>query len=597
MSQGGIPMDYDAIIIGTGFGGTIAATRLAMKGKKVLMLERGTWWVTPETLGKQPPGKTVREWAKENNHPVQYWPRPDHRKGLLDLFATIRHSGNRDGLYQYSIFEQAHIVTASGVGGGSLIYSNVTLRPNQEVLQSIGLNLGDPEYQAAYDWMNNYRGKLNKIVTKIPLPGRDVSNLGADDYLYLDRSRVLKEAAGVVSPNLGINAPWGPLDLSVIEYDPATDSDAAKAHTFCERQGRCLLGCLPAARHTLNKTLYKRLLLDPNSGVTLWPLAEARYIKSVDGGYQVNFRDDRDHAQEKSVKAQMVFLAGGTLGTTEILLRSREHSDEPGGLKFSEKLGSQFSTNGDFAGFVLGTKNPVYSARGPINTCHVQVKFDGFHITIEDCAIPNMFAAVVSTGLQVLDNFFKREAFRAEMILSWTNKALPDLKNFFPSFPDTYDPTSYKTEAEMVSNIFFFNVMAQDDASGVFQLDNDRINLNWPNKPVAEHLVFQKIDTLLKAFADAMGGRYIPFPLWSGLANRKLIITHPLGGCPIGTNNSNGVVNELGQVIDGSKPHESTDTFPNLYIVDGSVIPGALAANPSLTISAQALKAVAAALP
>lgn len=589
-------MDYDAIVIGTGFGGTIAATRLAVKGKKVLMLERGTWWVTPETLGMQPPGKTVPEWAKENNHPVQYWPRPDHRKGLLDLFATIRHSGNRNGLYQYSMFEQAHIVTASGVGGGSLIYSNVTLRPNQEVLQSIGLDLGDPEFQAANDWMKTYRGNLNKIVTKIPLPGSNVSNLGTDDYLYLDRSRALKEAAGVVSQKLGINAPWDPLELSVIDYDPDPNSDAAKAHTFCERQGRCLLGCLPAARHTLNKTLYKRLLLDPNSGVTLWPLAEVRYIKSATGGYQVNFLDGRDHGQEKSVKAPMVFLAGGTLGTTEILLRSREHSDEPGGLKFSEKLGSRFSTNGDFAGFVLGTKNPVYSARGPINTCHVPVKFDGFNVTIEDCAIPSMFAAIVSTGLQVLDNFVKREAFRAEMILSWTNKTLPDLRNFFPSFPDSHDPTSFKTEAEMVSNIFFFNIMAQDDASGVFQLDNDRLNLNWPNRPVAEHPVFQKIDTLLKAFADAMGGRYMPFPLWSGLANRKLIITHPLGGCPIGTNNSDGVVNTFGQVFDGSKPQGSDETFPNLYIVDGSVIPGALAANPSLTISAQALKAVTAAL-
>ena len=592
-------MAYDAIVIGTGFGGTVAATRLAKKGKKVLMLERGTWWITPEKLGKPPQStkKPIPVWAKENNHPVQYWPRPDHREGLLDLFAAIRHPANRDGLYDYSFFKQADVLRASGVGGGSLIYSNVTLRPVPEVLQTIGLKLGEPEFQAAYAWMEDYRGKLNKIVTKIPLPGRDVSNLAADDYLYLDRSRLLKEAAAGAAQKLGIAMPWEPLDLSVIEFDPerGANSDAAKAHTFCERQGRCLLGCLPAARHTLNKSLYSRLLSDPQSGVTLLPLAEVRHVKRVAGGYEVTYRDYRNDGQEKTVAAPSVFLAAGSLGTTEILLRSHK----VGGLHLSDKLGKKFSTNGDFAGFVKGTKTPAYSTRGPINTCHVHVKFDGYHITIEDCAIPGMFAAITSTSLEVLNNFAQREAFRAKMMFSWTFKAVPDLRDFFPHLPDTYDPTSYETEAEMMSNTFFFNVMGQDDASGEFSLDFDHLNLDWP-KPIAKHPVFAKIETLLKALAEEMRspeGRYIPFPLWEGLAKRKLIVVHPLGGCAIGATNSEGVVDEFGRVFDGSKPPGSKDVLPGLYIVDGSVIPGALAANPTLTISAQALKTVGSALP
>src|SRR5438046_799448 len=135
-------------------------------------------------------------WAKNNNHPVQYWTPPDNKEGLLDLFAAIRHSANRDGLYQYSMLKQAHILTASGVGGGSLIYSNVNLRPQSEVLQNLGLDLSDADYKAARDWMENYRGKINRIVTKIPLPHHDVSKLDdKSDYLYLDRSRQLKDAA------------------------------------------------------------------------------------------------------------------------------------------------------------------------------------------------------------------------------------------------------------------------------------------------------------------------------------------------------------------------------------------------------------------
>ena len=70
-----MPMNFDAIVIGTGFGGTVAATRLAAKGKKVLMLERGTWWITPGKIGKPPTsGKKIPDWAKEQTpkHPVQY---------------------------------------------------------------------------------------------------------------------------------------------------------------------------------------------------------------------------------------------------------------------------------------------------------------------------------------------------------------------------------------------------------------------------------------------------------------------------------------------------------------------------------------------
>ena len=81
---------------------------------------------------------------------------------------------------------------------------------------------------------------------------------------------------------------------------------------------------------------------------------------------------------------------------------------------------------------------------------------------------------IASTTFGVLDNFAKREIFKAQMKFAFLDMAMPDLRDFFPSLPDTYDPESYQTEAEMVANIFFFNVMGQDDASGKFTLDNDK---------------------------------------------------------------------------------------------------------------------------
>src|SRR5690348_4579225 len=219
-------MPYDAIVIGTGFGGTIAAVQLAAAGKTVLLLERGTFWRSPDPLSLK--GDAFGPWTKANNMPVQYWPRPDHRKGLVDFLAALRTSANPQGLYQYSQFNQADVLTACGVGGGSLIYSNVTIRPHDEALQKIGLNLGDPEFAAARAWMegapgdrkNANRGWLNYVATKVPLPGKtknDLINLTGDDaYIYLDRSRVLKEAAADVKARLNIpDMAWEPLELAV----------------------------------------------------------------------------------------------------------------------------------------------------------------------------------------------------------------------------------------------------------------------------------------------------------------------------------------------------------------------------------------------
>src|SRR5438067_8387058 len=138
------------------------------------MLERGTWWQTPEKLGKPPGAKpgdpplALADWAAKQNpaQPVQYWPRPDNGEGLIDLFASVRILGHHKGLYQYSRFDDADILTASGVGGGSLIYSNATLQPDAGVLGRIGLGLGDPESLGRHDWMTSFRGVLNKVVMR-----------------------------------------------------------------------------------------------------------------------------------------------------------------------------------------------------------------------------------------------------------------------------------------------------------------------------------------------------------------------------------------------------------------------------------------------
>jgi hypothetical protein len=274
--------------------------------------------------------------------------------------------------------------------------------------------------------------------------------------------------------------------------------------------------------------------------------------------------------------------------------------------------------------------HPVYSARGPINTCHVaattHVRDRDVRITVEDSGLPGIVAELSSIGLGVLDEYLsdlrglrgfwvkvKRTLFKWRLRwLFWhvgrhlhrfhhrlphfLPKAKPDKRRSEAAgveraefgFPDTTDPHRYETEAEMVSRIFFFNTMSEDDANGRFSLDGDELDLNWET-PVTDHPVFGEIEKLHTELAEAMGGRYLPMPLWRGFARKVLVLPHPLGGCRIAPDREQGTVNEWGQVFDGGGQN-GTDVHDGLYVVDGSVIPGALAVNPTLTISAQALK-------
>jgi cholesterol oxidase len=321
-------------------------------------------------------------------------------------------------------------------------------------------------------------------------------------------------------------------------------------------------------------------------------------ISQAGGQWQVQFQDDFHNKGVQTETAPKVFLAAGVLGTTELLLRSQRDAHLP----LSQMLGHKFSTNGDFGAFCYkmknpdGTVRPAYSTKGPINLSHVTMNYNGRFIKIEDCAIPSMFAEFVAKGLELLDNIGASPSFFSMMQALWNS----NLTQFLFETPNTDDPTRFQTEAEMLVDTFFFNVMSQEDApAGRIKLggiDGDQIDIGWEN-PIAQQKQWQDVETLLRAFCTSMGGDYLPLPTWEGLlGDKKLVVTHPLGGCAIGDTHETGVVNEFGQVFDASQPAASKAVLDGLYVVDGAAIPGALAANPTLTISAQALKSVTKAL-
>ena len=202
-------------------------------------------------------------------------------------------------------------------------------------------------------------------------------------------------------------------------------------------------------------------------------------------------------------------------------------------------------------------------------------------VNVEDAGIPAMFASLVEKTLKMLE----QDKGQADVIdilgLLWNSAQLPDYS----------DPNDMQTEAEMLMNTCWFNCMGMDDATGVLSLDGDDLQLNFTGA-IAKHPTFQKAESVLQELAKAMGGTYRAFPLWHGLepfVSKKLVVVHPLGGCPIGGSSTDGVVNSNGQVYNTTAGAQTV--YDGLYVLDASIIPGAVAVNPTLSIVSMAARA------
>ena len=129
--------------------------------------------------------------------------------------------------------------------------------------------------------------------------------------------------------------------------------------------------------------------------------------------------------------------------------------------------------------------------------------------------------------------------------------------------------------------------MSHDEAKGRIRLDHGRAQIEWPN--VAAQEVYARVDAALSKLANSVGARYIKSPLATTATGTKPATAHPLGGCGMGVDAGNGVVNHKCQVFDGAG---GDGVHPGLYVCDGAVIPRSIGVNPLLTITALAERAM-----
>lgn len=701
---------YNVVVIGTGFGGTMTALPIARafkqraKGETVLMLERGTWWTTPVGTVQDKEVVTYDFLQKDNKQPVQYWSTPNHFSGFLDLFTRcFRHKKNEDGLYDMSLVgrrgflgifgrqnDGVSILRACGVGGGSLVYSNITLRPPNFIFddnKNWPLTWLPAERDAFYDlarlsiskgvlWALEQAGQslvqpgpgvlpnvgapntgLSNIVTRTakadpnwvikpdpnnsrglkqiqvppdppvpPPPGR----LDFYNDVWIDRARLFQTAMS------NLTSEFGAVDLAINDFDttiqpgkPSNQFDGAgNAKNYCERQGRCNVGCLPGARHTLNKQLMAAALGTPhgnpgspakprvfqNNELEIAPLIEVDVIVArPGGGYEIRYfqRDEKKPSRKTrgSVTADKAVVSAGCLGTSELLLRCKAEGTLP---NLSDKTGYGFSTNGDYIAFVENTKFRMRMTRGPVttsfghfNTGNPQTGADTskFH-TVEDQGIPPALATIVGAGVPLirkLSSSHKHWWVVLYAFLKWLwKRAVHSVTGIFKNYDIRQD--IFKSDDEILAQMLCVVAQGRDRADGEFRLGTNRrdtpLRLSrdkdkhdfWDDPIYTE--IAKTLVRLAPVVAEKPGSEFQnPFvnPLTKELKAEAIAVTHPLGGCRMAKTAAEGVCDEFGRVFDKSKSG-SRPFYEGLYIADGSIMPTGLGINPSLTISTVSLR-------
>jgi hypothetical protein len=282
---------------------------------------------------------------------------------------------------------------------------------------------------------------------------------------------------------------------------------------------------------------------------------------------------------------EFVFLGAGSLGTTEILLRSSER-----GLTMSPLLGKNMSGNGDILAFGHNTDR-IVNAVGKQDSNHVvgpcitgiidmrdeQVSpniLDGY--VIEEGAFPEAMANVFKTLFDALN------LFRAPKGVPFIHYFL----NFVTTIASTF--TSVYKKGGSLNRTMVYLVMSHDNNQGSLILDDDKPHLQF--RDTANDCRIEGLCKVLAKATELIGGRFVINPL-SSIFGSKQFTVHPLGGANMSSDGTgrNGVTNHLGQVFTG----QDNSVYEGLVVVDGSVIPTSLGVNPFATITAFAEWSVA----
>lgn len=549
-------------IVGSGYGGAVAAARLAGAREadgspsRVWLLERGREYV---------PGA----------FPERFADLPGEVR--INAGPRARARGIAEGLFDLRLGGHVSALLANGLGGGSLINAGVLAQPGAAVFEKDrwppGITLA--ALQPFYDRAQRMLGG------QVLPPGKTL-----DKFESLAR---LSRGLGKAPERASI----------AVTFKPGSVSPGGVTQAECVDCGDCFTGCNHWAKNTLAMNY---LPLAATRGARLFNGVTVLALRRDGGAWELelDFTDPklrkRFGAAMPRLRAERVVLAAGAYGSTGILLRSVAKKD----LHLSEELGRNFSANGDMicAGYAMPDKvnasahesqPPEKNRRGigPTITGMVDLRRRDPPLVVEELAIPAALRRPleeVVTTLAALD-----ELGRVDFSAHGADAREPD--------PAAVDP-------RLIERTAIYATIGEDNARGVLTLKkheerlacDDALTVHWPD--VGKQAVFVKAVELLQKAHDKCGATLLPNPLWRALPQRiagvldeevgaGVLTVHPLGGCAMAVDAAHGVVNEYGQVFDAAGGLHDT-----LAVLDGAIVPGALGTNPCLTIAALAERAV-----
>lgn len=532
------------VVIGSGYGGGVAASRLARAGQKVFVLERG------------------KEWRAG-----------DFPTSLLDAAGQVQiddvrgHAGARTGLYDFRINGEVDVVVGCGLGGTSLINASVSLEPDPAVFD-------DPR------WPKAIRD--------------DRSTLLADGYAraramlapatYPDAAPPLPKLAALAKCADALRRPFARAPINVAFTDRVNGGGVQQsACTLC---GDCVTGCNYNAKTTVDMTF----LPDARAhGAEIYTEVTVRWIERDGDRFKIKWRwtEAGNDDALRTITADVVVIAAGVLGSTEILLRSAQH-----GLGVSARVGQKLSANGDYLSFpynndyqvhAVGAGDRPISQIGPVGPTITGVISPPAgqplpdQYIVEEGAIPGAFSDALPIAFSVAAGTLGLNT--ATSIAARLEQGARQLDGLVHGGGGSYVGAMRNTQT--------FLTIGHDDANGTMALVDDRLRVAWPG--AGDQPIYKAMQATTTAATGVGQGISVKEPVWTDVFHYNLITVHPLGGVPMGEDAERGAVNDRGQVFAGPA---GTAVHAGLYVADGSVVPTSLGVNPLLTISALAERAM-----
>lgn len=515
MGEGGF--DYDYIIIGSGFGGAVSALRLAEKGYRVAVLEKGKRY--------QPEDFPRTNW---NLRKSLWIPR-------LGLY----------GIWGLTLFRHMFVLHGAGVGGGSLNYCNTLLVPREEAFKR-------PEW-GADDWNERlapFYEKAKSILGATPCP-----SVGKADKILAEIGKEMRGEDTFHTNDVGVF--FGEPGKTVSDPYFGGEGPPRAGCTFC---GACMVGCRDGGKNTLDKNY---LYFAEKAGVEILPETEATGIRQFHGGYRVLLKKSIGFRHPRgALSAEGVVLSGGVMGSVRLLLACKKKGLLP---NLSDQLGNFVRTNSEaLLGVVANDRRANYSE----------------HVAITSGIYPDD-----DTQVEVV-RFNKGSDMMGiiSTLLTEGGGRIPRFARFFGNvirhpfqFLKSLLPFGFGARASILLVMQTKeNHMRFDYKRRWWRLGNLSMNSTLApgaNKAPSYIPIANKIARRMAQKIDGQARS-----AWSEVLFNVPTTAHILGGAVMGETPEKGVVDFSAEV----------HGYPNLYVVDGSIIPVNLGVNPALTITALA---------